>query len=261
VAAATASFFSLRLEQIGQPSEMLVPITFAIIIVLALLYGLGARPATRLLGLQRPTPSGLLLVSSSPWAVGLAREMQRAGVPTVLVARGSWDLAARPDLNFTVFAGLVRDLPDSGLLEDIHNAVVASTDDETNLIAVMVLDEELGSEHVSLLSSAASVRHDRGEHDVEAYTRRPFSPGVTLEELERITDAAAEVRTVERIGVPTGALVLAVLHPEGGWTIRPGGSPPLGGQLIVALPPEQSALADDSAAAEGADVSTLDDQA
>ena len=130
VAAATASFFSLRLEQLGQPSEMLVPVTFAIIILLALLYGLGARPATRLLRLERPRARGLLLVSSSPWAVGLAREMQRAGVPTVLVARGSWDLAARPDLDFTVFAGLVRDLPDSGLLDDVRHAVVASTDDE-----------------------------------------------------------------------------------------------------------------------------------
>ncbi len=181
VAAATASFFSLRLEQLGQPSEMLVPVTFAIIILLALLYGLGARPATRLLRLERPRASGLLLVSSSPWAVGLAREMQRAGVPTVLVARGSWDLAARPDLDFTVFAGLVRDLPDSGLLDDVQHAVVASTDDETNLIAIQVLEEELGVKHVSLLSSAASVRHDRREHDVEAWTQRPFSSGVSLE--------------------------------------------------------------------------------
>ena len=65
VAAATASFFSLRLEQLHQPSEMLVPVTFAIIILLALLYGLGARPATRLLRLERPQASGLLLVSSS----------------------------------------------------------------------------------------------------------------------------------------------------------------------------------------------------
>jgi hypothetical protein len=125
----------------------------------------------------------------------------------------------------------------------------------------MVLEEQLGSEHVSLLSSAASVRHDRGEHDIEAFTRRPFSPGVTLEELERITDDAAGVRTVERIGIPPGALVLAALHPEGGWTIRPGGSPPLGAQLVVALPPEQSSLTDESAAATEADVPTLDDQA
>ena len=212
VAAATASFFSLRLEQLHQPSEMLVPVTFAIIILLALLYGLGARPATRLLHLERPQASGLLLVSSSAWAVGLAREMQRAGVPTVLVARGSEDLAARTDLDFTVFAGLVRDLPDSGLLEDVHRAVVASTDDEINLIAIQVLEDELGVEHVSLLSSAAAVRHDRREHDVEAWTQRPFSSGVSLEDLERITDEDAGVRTVEAVAVPASALVLAVLR-------------------------------------------------
>jgi hypothetical protein len=257
VAAATASFFSLRLEQIGQPSEMLVPVTFAIIIVLALLYGLGARPATRLLHLERPRPSGLLLVSSSPWAVGMAREMQRAGVPTVLVARGDWELAGRPDVEFTVFAGLIRDLPDSGLLEDVHRAVVASTDDELNLTAVSVLEEELGAEHVYLLSSAASVRHDRSEHDVEAWTRQPFSSRVSLEDLERITDEAGGVRTVERVAVPPGALVLAVLQPEGGWTTNPGGSPAMGAQVVVALPPDQP----DSAVLAEADVPTLDDPA
>jgi NhaP-type Na+/H+ or K+/H+ antiporter len=257
VAAATASFFSLRLEQIGQPSDMLVPVTFAIIIVLALLYGLGARPATRLLHLERPRPSGLLLVSSSPWAVGLAREMQRAGVPTVLVARGDWELAARPDLDFTIFAGLVRDLPDSGLLEDVHCAIVASTDDELNLMAIAVLEEGLGAEHIYLLSSAASIRHDRSEHDVEAWTRRPFSSRVSLEDLERITDDTAGVRTVERIAVPPGALVLAVLASDGGWTTSPGGSLPLGAQVVVALPPEQA----DSTTEAAADVPSLDDQA
>jgi NhaP-type Na+/H+ or K+/H+ antiporter len=259
VAAATASFFSLRLQQIGQPSEMLVPVTFAVIIVLALVYGFGARPATRLLRLQRPTPSGLLLVSSSPWAVGLAREMQRAGVPTVLVARGDWDLAGRTDVEFTVFAGLVRDLPDSGLLDDIHHAVVASTDDELNLTAVAVLEEHLGSEHVYLLSSAASIRHDRSERDVEAWTRRPFSSRVSLEDLERITDEAGGVRTVERVAVPPGALVLAVLRPDGGWTTNPGDSPPFGAQVVVALPPAEADSATEAVA--DADASTLDEQA
>jgi NhaP-type Na+/H+ or K+/H+ antiporter len=257
VAAATASFFSLRLEQLGEPSEMLVPVTFAIIILLALLYGLGARPATRFLHLERPKARGLLLVSSSPWAVGLAREMQRAGVPTLLVARGAWDLAARPDLDFTVFAGLVRDLPESGLLDEVRRAVVASTDDETNLIAVQVLGEELGAEHLSLLSSAASVRHDRREHDVEAWTRRPFSSGVSLEDLERITDEAGGVRTVERTAVPAGALVLAMLDADGGWTTNPGDSPPPGAQVVIALPPEPGS----DPATLAADVPTLDEQA
>ena len=47
VAAASAAFYSLRLDQIGQPSPILVPVTFAVIIVLAIIYGLGAKPSAR----------------------------------------------------------------------------------------------------------------------------------------------------------------------------------------------------------------------
>ena len=132
---------------------------------------------------------------------------------------------------------------------------MASTDDEINLIAIQVLEDELGVEHVSLLSSAAAVRHDRREHDVEAWTQRPFSSGVSLEDLERITDEDAGVRTVEAVAVPASALVLAVLDPDGGWTTNPRGSPSLGAQLVVALPPDQS----DSRATAAADVPTADD--
>ena len=89
IAASTAAFYSLRLGQIGQASKILVPVTFAVIILLSLIYGLGAIPAARLLRVQRPSPHGLLVVSPEPWAVGFARELTRAQVPTVLVARGS----------------------------------------------------------------------------------------------------------------------------------------------------------------------------
>ena len=156
IAASTAAFYSLRLDQLGRPSELLVPVTFAVIIVLSLIYGLGAIPAARLLKVQRPVPHGLLLVSPEPWAVGLARELTRAGVHTVLVARGRWDLAERADLPFTVYADLIRDLPDTDLLADVRVAVVASPDDETNLFAVAVLTETVGRDRVYLLSSEAS---------------------------------------------------------------------------------------------------------
>ena len=51
VAAASAAFYSLRLDQIGQPSPILVPVTFAVIIVLAMHLRAGGEAV-------RPPPQG-----------------------------------------------------------------------------------------------------------------------------------------------------------------------------------------------------------
>jgi NhaP-type Na+/H+ or K+/H+ antiporter len=42
VAASTAALYSLRLEDIGQPSFVLTPAVFAVILVLAVVYGVGS---------------------------------------------------------------------------------------------------------------------------------------------------------------------------------------------------------------------------
>ena len=237
VAASTAAFYSLRLQQVGQPSPILVPVTFGVIICLSIIYGLGAIPAARLLKVARPAPHGLLLVSPRAWAVGLARELSRSGIPVVLVARGRWDLAEREDLPFPVYADLIRDLPESDYLTDTRDAVVASPDDETNVFALSVLTEAVGRDHVFLLSGAASMRHDRVDRDVEAWTRQPFSGRVTLEQLQQMGDDGARVRTVDAVAIPPGVVPLIRLDPGGGWSVSPGRTFAPGTRLIVAEVP------------------------
>ena len=254
VAAASAAWYSLRLDQIGQPSPILVPVTFAVIILLAVIYGLGAKPSARLLGVARPRPRGLILISPQPWARGLARELTAAGVPTILVARGRWDLADRTDLPFRVYAGLIRDLPLSDVFGDARLAVVASPDDETNVYAVALLGEALGRDKVLLLTSAASRRHDRIDHDVDVKVPRPFAPDVSLEQLQAVR-SSKDVRTVLRHTPPMGTAVLAVIDPHGGWSVRPGDHAAPGSRLIVVdLPPELPEADDELTVAEAPSV-------
>ena len=246
VAASTAAFYSLRLEQLNQPSEILVPVTFAVIIALSIIYGLAAIPASRALKMDRPAPHGLVIVSPRPWAIGLAWELTRNGVPTLLVARGRWDLAERQDLPFAVYADLVRDLPEHDRLIGTRDAIIASPDDETNLFAITVLGDALGRDHVYLLSSAASMRHDRRDHDVEAWTKHPFAHGVTLEDLDRIAGDGESVRTVDAGRAPAGALVLAQIDGNGRWTSAPRGPFAPGTRLVVTDAPVESGAADAS---------------
>jgi NhaP-type Na+/H+ or K+/H+ antiporter len=249
VAAATAALFTLRLEQIGQASSVLVPAVFAVIIVLAVVYGLGAVPAARWLGVALPHPTGALVVSGHRWALGLAGELARHGVPTVLVARGRSDLGERSDLPFAVHTGLIRELPVSGLLANVAGAVIASRDDETDLVALGVTVTHVGRQRVWLLPServgdpatdarvaALAARRDgdrrrrwargpvrtgadEGLGGVESWARRPFAPGVTHDRLDAAVAAGQEVRTVPGADAGPQTMVLALLSAGGGWTV------------------------------------------
>jgi hypothetical protein len=226
-------------------------VTFAVIIGLSVIYGVAAIPVSRALGVNRPPPHGLLLVSPRAWAVGLARELALAGVPTLLVARGRWRLVERTDLPFPVYADLIRDLPEGDRLIDMRDAIIASPDDETNLVAVDVLGEALGREHIFLLSSAAALRHDRHDRDVETWTRPPFAGAVTLEQLHRLGDDEAAIRTIDATEATSGLLVLAAITPNGRWTSSPRAPFAAGTRLVVAdAPPEPSADAERPATVE-----------
>jgi NhaP-type Na+/H+ or K+/H+ antiporter len=240
VAASTAALFALRLEAIGQPSTVLVPAVFAVIIALAVVYGVGSIPAARWLGVARPPARGALVLSGAPWARELAAELAGAGLPTLLVARGRADLE-RPDLPYRVHTGLVHELPTTGLLADVGGAIVASRDDETDLMALSLLSERLGRGHVWVLPSRPADDGDRDAHDVrrlsavEVWALRPFTPGVTHEELQASLSRGGRVRTVDADAVPEGARPLVRLH-DGDWTATIDGAADPGDRMIVLDP-------------------------
>lgn len=243
VAASTAALFSLRLEDIGQASDVLTPAVFAVILVLAVLYGVGSIPAARLLGVARPPARGALVLSGAPWALGLARELAAAGFTTVVAARGRSDLV-RDDLPYTVYTGLVFDLPGSGVLQDVGRALVASRDDETDLFAFGLLADALGPGNVWVLPSrpepagnpAARAPASRARAALfGSRARRPFGPEVTHELLTRVVEEGGRVRTVSADAVPPGAHVLVRVRGND-WTaaVAQAGGP---GERVIILEP------------------------
>jgi len=240
VAAATAALFSLRLEQIGEASDVLLPAVFSVVILLALVYGLGSLHAARRLGVARPDPRGALVVSDRPWALGLAGELARHGVPTVVGARGRRDLEGRDDLPFAVHTGLIRDLPRDGRLADVAGAIIASRDDAVDLVALDLSIGRFGRRRVWVLPSEPSDGSADGP-DLEVWAPRPFSAGVTHDRLDGAIAAGHAVRTVEAHalgGHPGGddgasPMILAALTPDGRWTATVDGPHPPGTRLVV----------------------------
>ena len=85
VAASVASVFSLELVEAGRPeAEILVPLTFAVIIITVAIYGLTAGKLAQRLGLVLENPQGVLFIGAHSWARKIALQLQHAGFRVVM---------------------------------------------------------------------------------------------------------------------------------------------------------------------------------
>jgi hypothetical protein len=122
--------------------------------------------------------------------------------------------------------------------------VVASRDDETDLLAFGLLTDALGQRNVWVLPSrpdtagGTETRLTASEARAALFgsrARRPFAPEVTHELLMRAVEDGGRVRTVPADAVPPGALALVRLRGDD-WTaaVADAGGP--GDRLIVLDP-------------------------
>lgn len=93
VAAAVASLFSLYLlsdkihlpEEIRADVELLVPLTFMIILGTVTLNGLSAKPVAKLLGVVGEDKNGFMIVGANEGSIAIAKYLERKGFPTTLM--------------------------------------------------------------------------------------------------------------------------------------------------------------------------------
>jgi NhaP-type Na+/H+ or K+/H+ antiporter len=209
VAAATASAFGLQLAQAGvQGADDILPISFIVIFVTVVLYGLTAAPVARLLGLTRAGESVVLIVGGNAWARTMALALKSAGLGVrVWTGRSEEQAAARE-------AGLAAGNARLGVdvasreeeLEEVTDALLMTESDDFNALAAFELRQELGRDHVYRLPP-------RGEllDLVPAYAegRILFREDLTFSELTRRFDAGE--RLVEVTGDHDGVTPLFIL--------------------------------------------------
>lgn len=106
VAAAVASIFALRLEQLGDPqAPLLVTLTFAIIIGTVFLQSFTARPLAGLLGVSQPDSNGWLLIGGNPVARAIGKALQDAGYKVILADRAWQNVKATRMEGLTAYYG------------------------------------------------------------------------------------------------------------------------------------------------------------
>jgi NhaP-type Na+/H+ or K+/H+ antiporter len=197
VAAAVASIFALRMEEVGMAgSEVLVPQTFFVIIGTVALYGLTAPWVARRLGLAKAQPQGVLFLGGRFWVRNIAKTLLDEGYPVMLVDNSRHNVSAArmagiPAFYASIFADNVLDRVE---ISGIGKLMAMTSNDDVNSLAALHFAPVFGRSQVYQLMPEdeklleAHSRHLRG--------RFLFGKSMTHMALsQRFTDEAVVKKT------------------------------------------------------------------
>lgn len=188
VAAAISSVFALELAAHGVPGgEALVPITFLVIIGTVTVYGIGAGPVARLLGVGEPDPQGVLVVGASKWGCEFSEHLQDEGLTVLVADTSSRRLRHARDRSLDVYDGSL--LTEYALEEldlgGIGYLVAATPNDETNALITISLRELFDRAHTFQLSAPGDGTEEDEGPPPDLHGRFLFDEEATFEELSR----------------------------------------------------------------------------
>jgi len=194
VAAAVASVFALQLERQGfAGAELLVPLTFVVIIGTVVLQSLTAGPMARVLKVQEPEPTGFLIVGANPVARAVGKALAGLDAP-VLLTDTQWDnLRQARMLGLRAYHG--HPLSDHAELyldlTGLGNLLALTPDTHLNSLACVRFGQEFGQRRVYGIGAGKEAARRRA---ASGGCRRLFGESVTYAELARRIARGEEIR-------------------------------------------------------------------
>lgn len=196
VAAAVASLFALRLEAMGRPeSQMLVPLTFLVIVGTVAIYGITAAPLSRRLSLASPRPQGVLFIGAHALSRALAKALREERFLVHLVDMNWQQIsAARLENLPATYANVLSDYARDELeLWGIGRLMAVTSNDEVNSFAVVHFAEVFQrSELYQLSPPEKGASHRQMSHELRGRTL--FKEGITYADLMSRLDGGARIR-------------------------------------------------------------------
>ncbi|MEL6877565.1 MAG: sodium:proton antiporter [Pseudomonadota bacterium] len=158
VLVAISGLFALRLADLGySDGNVLIGLSFAVVVATILAHGFTADIAAKLLGVKGTSRPGLLLVGATPWTIALARQMQALKTP-VMIVDSSWQrlgAARREGLPF-YHGEILNEATEHNLDLAPFQALVAATDNEAyNALVCNEFAHEVGRDAVYQLGESA----------------------------------------------------------------------------------------------------------
>ncbi|MEZ5363959.1 MAG: cation:proton antiporter [Bryobacterales bacterium] len=147
VAAAVSSIFASRLAASGvEDASRMVPIAFLVIMGTVVVYGLGAFPLAKKLGLAEPSPQGALFVGAHGWARKLAKALQDQGLRVALADSRRVNVAAAKMEGLPAYFGgiLSQEVLDGVDMHGIGRLLAVTSNVEANSLAAVHFTEAFG---------------------------------------------------------------------------------------------------------------------
>lgn len=252
VAAAVASVFALEAEQ----ADVLVPVTFLVIVGTVTVYGLTAAPLARWLKVSDPNPQGILFAGAAPFVQAIAAAVKQRGHQVLLVDTNYPNIAAArmkglPTCWANILSEYVREELD---FVGIGRMMAMTPNDVVNALAAQQFTEFFGRAEVYQLAVRTTEAERQGVLSQDRLGRVLFAPDVRYGRLAQRLSAGALVKATtlteefdyqafcELYGKT--AVVLLVIEETGTLTASTVDSPltPRPGQTLISLvdPVEQT---------------------
>ncbi|WP_028630301.1 MULTISPECIES: sodium:proton antiporter [Pseudomonas] len=199
VAAAVSAIFSLRLMEAGhEQAQLLVPLTFLVIIGTVVLQSATSRPLARLLNVAEPAPSGFLIIGANPVAREVGKALQNLDI-RVLLTDSSWEniRAARMENLPTYFGNPTSQHAEAHLdLVGLGHLLALSPSSELNALACMHFRHDFSAQRRFTLPSGNESRRSDKHRTSDTVRGRPLgNQALTYPQFASYLSKGADVRT------------------------------------------------------------------
>lgn len=180
VAASISSLFAIKLSSIGvQEADLLVPLTFMVIIGTVVLQSATARPLAILLNVAEPEPRGFLIIGANDIAREIALAIGKYNC-RVVVTDSNWD-----SIRHARMAGLEHYFGNpisshaSQYLDliGIGHVLAITSDKHFNMMACMQLNRDFEDNHLYSLHDSGNLKNADKHHVADEYHGRSFLAG------------------------------------------------------------------------------------
>jgi CPA1 family monovalent cation:H+ antiporter len=200
VAAAVASLFALRLEELKYPgADDLVPLVFTIIIGTVVLQSLSGRLVARWFGVSEPEPHGVLIIGANPAALAFAHALHDEGRRVIVSSMNWYGIRKARMAGLPVYYGSpVSSYADSHLdLSGIGFLLAMSDRPDLNELSCLRFRYEFGRDAVYTIRQASESGHEKHKISGQSGGRLLYDGERSIVDLIDAVNAGAEPRTTE----------------------------------------------------------------
>ena len=199
VAASVAALFALRLEGLGSnDSEILVPVTFLVIIATVLIQGLTARPLAKKLELTESEANGILIAGANRLARSIAHALEDQDYRVLLADTGWGNISAARMEGLDVYHGqIVSEHADRSLpLGGVGTVLCLSAHSAVNQLVAARFKAVVGPQHIYHVQTSVErkLQDEKTQHSSFS-SEMLFGDDVTQYKLITLLREGAAIRT------------------------------------------------------------------